>query len=543
MLSTLKGKITLFSSLVIILTIWFVLYIVYSYGSEYFAKTSKASFKKEARLIGNDIRNALGKISKDVALLARTPPIQGIIRSSRNQGKDPEDNSTQFLWERRLASIFNAMLKVNPYYTQIRYIGVSNKGKEIVRVNRTKGEIYITDSSSLQNKSKSNYFQDTLKHSRGSIFFSNLEYNKDGGKLTYPLEPTLRVIMPIYDTKQIMFGMIVINVNIENYISQIFLNNNIAYEMAIISKDGKKLMYNPEKRDVLFDDRKGFSYLGYKNKKYYTIIEEIFSDKFYNDKIFTLYLKIPKAKLSFLNSTLLQHIVMWLILVTIFSVSLMYLFSLKIMSRLSEMAKLISSTSKSIVTDLSLPVYLNDEVGMLARAFEEKTRMLNNLAYFDSLTGLPNRKKIIEHLDETILRSKRNSTGCACLYIDLNDFKSINDNYGHDHGDELLVKFSAVLENVTRESDFCGRLGGDEFIVIIESLENDTDLAAVIERYQSELNTTFNIKGICINNTISGGLALYPDNATSSDELIKRADQAMFESKKSRTGLIYKYSI
>lgn len=522
-----------------------VVFTVYYYLSLYFVASTKHNIISETKLITNDIGNALEKISNDVKLISNTPPIEGIIRSYQNSGEDVMEQSTLPLWKKRLSAIFTAILKVNPYYTQIRYIGIADDGKEIVRVNRTRGEIYAVPDVALQNKGNRSYFEHGIDLARGSIAFMPLDYNQDGGKVTQPLEPTLRVLTPIYDEEQKIFGMIIINVNIENYISQIFLNNDTKYPVKILGKYGAELSYSPVNKDVVFTNentkKKELDQIKQLNEDHFVVIQNIYADQFQNNKIFKIIVTVPNDKLSIANSSFLKNILLWLVLIAIIAIGLTYGFSAKIMSKLSEMAKLITANTQRYRDRIPLPVHLQDEVGMLARAFDEKTKTLENLASFDSLTGLPNRIKIIERIEEAILRSKRSTQLCVCLYIDINKFKQINDTFGHDYGDELLIKFSSILKDVTRESDLCGRLGGDEFVVVLERIETKEDLMLILERYENSLNTTFNIKGVSINNIISGGVAIYPEDGNDCDKLIKYADLAMFDSKKEGKGKFHCY--
>lgn len=183
-------------------------------------------------------------------------------------------------------------------------------------------------------------------------------------------------------------------------------------------------------------------------------------------------------------------------------------------------------------TEFHFPTHLNDEVGMLARAFENKTKTLKNMALYDSLTGLPNRKNLLVHLDEAIARSKCNGSNLAVIFVDMNRFKEINDHYGHDYGDELLVKFSHALKEAIRATDHCARLGGDEFAIIIEGFDGTPVLNSVVNRYKKELNKAYVIKGTSMVMTISAGVAMYPEHGESADELLKYADEAMYKVKR-----------
>ena len=218
------------------------------------------------------------------------------------------------------------------------------------------------------------------------------------------------------------------------------------------------------------------------------------------------------------------------------------IYTKKSMHHLKSMAETLSASNKPRLEDTKLPTHLNDEVGLLARAFEKKTKMLNKLALYDSLTGLPNRKNFLDHLDEAILRAKRSHSSLAVVYLDINHFKDVNDNYGHDYGDNLLVTFASKLKSVIRESDICARLSGDEFAVIAENIKGPAELDKMLHRYSEALNQTYSIKGVALNVSISGGVSVFPEDSMDAKALLHQADTAMYHSKKDRAGKICLYS-
>ena len=158
------------------------------------------------------------------------------------------------------------------------------------------------------------------------------------------------------------------------------------------------------------------------------------------------------------------------------------------------------------------------------------------MALYDSLTGLANRSYFLNHLHSVILNNNLENNLIAIFFIDLNRFKEINDQYGHDYGDALLIAFSRKMQNISRQNDFIGRLGGDEFGIIIENLSSFEDIKALENRFTPLLKNTFDIKGIELHLTVSIGVAIYPLHGKSVDELMRAADIAMYEAKKNHAG-------
>ena len=157
---------------------------------------------------------------------------------------------------------------------------------------------------------------------------------------------------------------------------------------------------------------------------------------------------------------------------------------------------------------------------------------MKHLATHDPLTDLPNRVLIFEHLNHAITTARRTERKGALLFIDIDCFKDINDNYSHQTGDLLLQEFSLRLSQTTRESDIVGRLSGDEFLLILENITSVDDVLNTIEKIKNQLSRPFFINGLSLEITISIGGAFFPENGDNADKLIHAADQAMYNVKK-----------
>ncbi|QKE62980.1 diguanylate cyclase [Aquipseudomonas campi] len=177
-------------------------------------------------------------------------------------------------------------------------------------------------------------------------------------------------------------------------------------------------------------------------------------------------------------------------------------------------------------------------LGVVRDITEEKVwaNQMHQLAHHDALTGLPNRLVFEDRLRNALERARRNATRVALVFIDLNGFKAINDAHGHAAGDQVLVATAQKLKGALRESDSVARIGGDEFVVILEGLALDCVLEEearqIGEKILAALATPFgseNPQRI----GASLGIAVFPDHAPSMDRLIHSADLAMYEAKRS----------
>ena len=161
---------------------------------------------------------------------------------------------------------------------------------------------------------------------------------------------------------------------------------------------------------------------------------------------------------------------------------------------------------------------------------------IERLAFYDALTGLPNRRLLLDRLQRAIAACQRSKNQGALLFIDLDNFKDLNDTLGHDMGDQLLSQVATRLVGSVREADTVARFGGDEFVVMLEALAPDLQNAAtqaetVAEKLLASLNQPFELGGGQHYSTPSIGITLFGDTRLTVDELLKRADLAMYQAK------------
>ncbi|RDH91322.1 MAG: hypothetical protein DIZ77_03805 [endosymbiont of Seepiophila jonesi] len=160
----------------------------------------------------------------------------------------------------------------------------------------------------------------------------------------------------------------------------------------------------------------------------------------------------------------------------------------------------------------------------------EKER-LYRLTYEDALTGLPNRRHLMNSLEHALMLAKRTGNKVAVMFLDLDHFKSVNDTYGHAVGDRLLVFVAQRIRGCLREMDTLVRTGGDEFVILLEVINNDLDLFALGDRIADEIRTPFPVNGDKIEIGVSIGVSIYPSHGESVEDLLKRADSAMYVAK------------
>lgn len=171
---------------------------------------------------------------------------------------------------------------------------------------------------------------------------------------------------------------------------------------------------------------------------------------------------------------------------------------------------------------------------------KESEKMLEHIAHYDTLTDLPNRVLLADRLHFAMAHAKRNSTNVIIAYLDLDGFKEINDMYGHDIGDYLLVNISKKMKSILREEDSIARLGGDEFVIVLNNFADVHASTQLIERLLSIVSKPISYKNLSLKVSASIGVTFFPQSQEiDADQLLRQADQAMYQAKVSGKNRYY----
>jgi diguanylate cyclase (GGDEF)-like protein len=165
------------------------------------------------------------------------------------------------------------------------------------------------------------------------------------------------------------------------------------------------------------------------------------------------------------------------------------------------------------------------------RVIREQTGELRHQALHDDLTGLPNRALIMDRIEQLLARSRRNGTAGAALYVDLDEFKNVNDTLGHQAGDRLLVAVAARLQSTLRDADTIGRMGGDEFVVLIDGTSLDADPELVASRLLEVMRQPFELEGATRPLTVHTSIGIAIGDRPSPGDLLRDADLALYQAK------------
>ncbi len=156
---------------------------------------------------------------------------------------------------------------------------------------------------------------------------------------------------------------------------------------------------------------------------------------------------------------------------------------------------------------------------------------LDRIAHYDTLTSVPNRRLFGDRLEQAIARARRHAMSLAVCYLDLDGFKPINDQFGHEGGDLMLVEIARRLEALSRADDTVARLGGDEFVLLWNDIKSESDCTGALERVLAKVNEPMQLEGQSVSVSASIGVTLYPEDDVDADSLLRHADHAMYSAK------------
>ena len=196
--------------------------------------------------------------------------------------------------------------------------------------------------------------------------------------------------------------------------------------------------------------------------------------------------------------------------------------------------------SGEVYAELLSIIAVRDERGRLQHyvgafsdisVIKEHEADLDRIAHYDVLTAVPNRRLLGDRLEQALARARRLGKNLAVCYLDLDGFKPVNDQFGHEGGDRLLVEIARRLQSMSRADDTVARLGGDEFVLLWNDIEAEADCFQALERILAAVSAPVNLDGIPVSVSASIGVTLYPDDDVDADSLLRHADHAMYSAK------------
>ncbi|MES2949913.1 MAG: diguanylate cyclase [Pseudomonadota bacterium] len=522
-------------------------------------QSAKAELLTTTLVLARRVTLSREEVSRNLQVLSSHPAALAAVGQAAS-GQDDQ-----------LAVVFEAMMRANPSYFQIRLISSSDNGMERVRVDRADDHIVRVRGDDLQEKGHFSYVSGTLKLPAGATYLSRVVINHERGAHAGLDQPSVILAMPVIDTAGQAKGAVVINVDLNNIFATLAADLPKDYQLFLANGKGDYLIHPDPTQAFGFD--KGRRVLvqdefavtrDLLDGKVGNVMAEV-SDGRYREapvvasfvgravKIgsdednFILGLAQPLTEVLEEANKLGMMVLQLVIGLCVACVALAALVARAVTSPINSMSAAVQGFAHD---HQSAPVQTpaidrQDEIGVLARSFQqmqneirqqlddlqENREELEHMARHDVLTGLPNRRAFQERLEQALSRSQRSGERFALFFMDVDNFKSINDSWGHHGGDALLKIVALRLVATTRKVDAIARMGGDEFVVLLENPAQREDIANIAEKLLESVRSPILHRGQELQIGFSIGISLYPDDGRTSAELMARADQAMYEAK------------
>jgi len=387
-------------------------------GRNYYGISEIATDKAIEKLAGETrnmalkVRDAYLDMRDEAVTASRLPAISGLANSKRHGGTDPKDGSSEANLRDRLSRVFTARIKARPFYRQMRYIGLADNGREIVRVNgMAGGTIETVATENLQEKGGEVYFQEGAKLAPDRYYYSRVTYNREAGRVDETLTPTLRVVVPIFDDKNDRLGMLVINADYEALLNDALKDMKFDNLLFIADHHGNQIQLDRDGKVSRLSAAVNYStpphafiresfaakedegrfavddFIGYRHR--------IAIDPVNSDAWISTFILVPKAELFASTNVLLNKSLtigtVLILAASLAAVALGHSFT-RPLARMT--AQITTLGRDGGIETLDLPVHLRDEVGELARAFHELTDWL--------VISDAHRKKLSTQLDAFI---------------------------------------------------------------------------------------------------------------------------------------------
>jgi diguanylate cyclase len=513
------------------------------------------------QVVGRNMKIIIDVIAEDAQLLAAMPVTSNVFNSPFGLMAESD--------KKILADTFTAMLTAHPEYFQIRLIGADQKGMELVRVDRNGKNLTRVLGADLQEKGRYPYVVGTFRLARGDIYLSDITINHEQGAHSGLNKPTVTVSTPVFSRKGKRLGLIAINIDLNGLSRLLKSNLPSSYQLYLSNQSGDFLIHPDPAQTFGFDRGKRIliqdsfrPVLALIHGKGTNVVTNVDDGRQTQDGHVAAFVRLPfgdtidKRFVILGLSQPLESITQettklgWETFQIIIAFSGLALILSMLVSRivtgpLNAMVSAINRFSKEHVIS-TLPLTRKDELGLLSRSFHdmqtqimthlselnENRKALDHLARHDTLTGLPNRRMFFDRLEHAIASSRRSGKNLAVLFVDLDRFKEINDTFGHTAGDKLLVNVAILLKSTVREVDTVARLGGDEFVILIDMIDEPKHVTKVIQKLHTLFQRAIQIDGREIYVFASIGASIFPKDGKDADELMQKADQAMYDSKR-----------
>ena len=506
---------------------------------------AERSLLATTQVLARHMQAGFGTVARDTAFLADAAAVE------QDQG--------------RLADLFKANLQAHPAYLQIRYISASDYGLELVRIDRQSDKLVRVPDDQLQEKSHFPFVFEALSLPDGEVYVSEFGINHEDAAQEAAV-PVFNMASPVVQAGQLR-GVVVVRVAAAPFLHNFNAALPTPYGFYLSNRWGDFLVH-PDATQTFGFDRGQRILIQESFPQVAALVdgraeEAVLSQPGTDDeeaRVFA-FVRMPfgnadegrfmvvglSQPLAVVQGEVLdlgRSILKILLVLSVVGVALAAGVSRLVTQPLQAMVKAAQAFSRG-ESHGALPVHRGDEVGELARSFQDMEQQISrqlaelnlsrdamaHLAHHDALTGLPNRRMFEQRLGQVLELSRRSGRSCALLFVDLDDFKAINDTRGHAVGDLVLQAVARTIVGAVRQVDTVARLAGDELTVLCENVDSEEAALQIVTKLQHAFEPPLDIDGEPLAVRASIGLSLFPRDAQDARTLMASADAAMYRIK------------
>ena len=508
---------------------------------------AERSLLATTQVLARHMQAGFGTVARDTAFLADAAAVE------QDQG--------------RLADLFKANLQAHPAYLQIRFISASDYGLELVRIDRQGDKLVRVPDDQLQEKSHFPFVFEALSLPDGEVYVSEFGINHEDAAQEAAV-PVFNMASPVVQGGQLR-GVVVVRVAAAPFLHNFNAALPTPYGFYLSNRWGDFLVH-PDAAQTFGFDRGQRILIQESFPQVAALVdgraeEAVLSQSGTDDeeaRVFA-FVRMPfgnadegrfmvvglSQPLAVVQGEVLdlgRSILKILLVLSVVGVALAAGVSRLVTQPLQALVKAAQAFSRG-ESHGALPVHRGDEVGELARSFQDMEQQISrqlaelnlsrdamaHLAHHDALTGLPNRRMFEQRLAQVLELSRRSGRSCALLFVDLDDFKAINDTRGHAVGDLVLQAVARTIVGAVRQVDTVARLAGDEFTVLCENVDSEEAALQIVTKLQHAFEPPLDIDGEPLAVRASIGLSLFPRDAQDARTLMASADAAMYRIKQS----------
>lgn len=547
-------------------------YSAYVVSRDLLVASAEDELLTSTKVLSRRIALARNENVRDLHILSQHPAAGAALEAENPTAQD------------QLAKLFELVMQASPAYYQVRLIAAHDHGLEHVRVDRDGTGLVRVTGDELQEKGHYPYVFDTARLAAGEIYLSRITINHEVGTHFVRDMPTIQLATPVLGAAGSVLGVVVINVDLNGAFAQLAADLPKDVRLFLANGDGDFLVHPdpaqafafdrgrralvqeefPETRDLVLRKTDQVLFVARDGAYAADPVVAAFISRKVNaasmEKHLVLGLTQPLTTVLERVDTLAGVTLRIVLALSFVCIVLAALLARAVTRPINSMTRAVERFADGELAT-GLPLDRRDEIGVLARCFHRMCKQIQqqiaelncrreemeSLARHDPLTGLANRRLLVEHAEHAFASARRDNERLAVLFIDLDRFKPINDNLGHAVGDLLLKAVAERIRGVIRESDTPARIGGDEFVVLLEMIQDDIDAQTVAEKIRVALNQPFEIVGhgeehrIAVSACI--GIAFYPEDGTDMIELSRHADEAMYRAKESGRNAVAFYNL